>query len=73
MIGREHKAGNARAKECYRNPPQGFTKLNFDGTAKGNPGEAGIRGIFRNDEGEIRRVFAMDYGISTTTKQNSTR
>lgn len=49
--GREHRVGKAREEDCYRNPPQGFTKLNFDGVVKGNPGEAGIGQIFKDDGG----------------------
>lgn len=66
--GKEHKASNARVEENYRNPPQGFTNLNFDGVEKGNPREAGIGGTFRNGEGEIRRAYAMDCGIATNNK-----
>lgn len=37
-------------------------KLNFDSAAKHNPGEAGIRGVFRNDCGNTLRIYAMDCG-----------
>eukprot|EP00253_Pinus_taeda_P004883 PITA_04883 len=59
---RVHKVGKARVKDRYRNSPEGFTKLNFDGAAKGNPREAEIAGIFRDDGGKTRRVYAMDCG-----------
>jgi len=32
----------------YTRPPDGFIKLNFDGASKGNPGPAGIGGLFRD-------------------------
>lgn len=63
-IGKEHDAGKARAEERYRNPPEGFIKLNFDGAAKGNPGEAGIGGIFRDEEGKIKWAYAMECCIA---------
>ena len=46
-----------RDKEARRNckwspPPKGWTKLNFDGAARGNPGVAGIGCIINNDSGK---------------------
>ena len=32
----------------WKSPQVGFLKLNFDGVSKGNPGQAGIGGIFCN-------------------------
>eukprot|EP00268_Persea_americana_P034085 TRINITY_DN3370_c1_g2_i3.p1 TRINITY_DN3370_c1_g2~~TRINITY_DN3370_c1_g2_i3.p1 ORF type:complete len:167 (+),score=20.75 TRINITY_DN3370_c1_g2_i3:1551-2051(+) len=32
-------------------PPLGALKLNFDGSALGNPGPAGVGGVIRNEEG----------------------
>lgn len=61
----DRKRTQGRAEDQYGNSPQGFTKLNFDGVAKGNPGEARIGGIFRDDGGKIYRVYAMDFGIAS--------
>ena len=33
-------------------PPKGWSKLNFDGAARGNPGIAGVGIIINNDEGK---------------------
>ena len=33
-------------------PPQGFIKLNVDGSSQGNPGLAGFGGLARSDDGK---------------------
>ncbi|XP_019052686.1 PREDICTED: uncharacterized protein LOC109114475 [Nelumbo nucifera] len=33
--------------------PAGFMKLNFDGSSMGNPGQSGIGGVFRDENGVI--------------------
>eukprot|EP00253_Pinus_taeda_P022541 PITA_22541 len=43
-------------KFCY--PKENFIKLNFDGASKGNPGEAGFGGIFRDSSNKVRWIFA---------------
>eukprot|EP00253_Pinus_taeda_P018718 PITA_18718 len=43
-------------KFCY--PKENFIKLNFDGASKGNPGEAGFGGIFRDNSNQVRWIFA---------------
>lgn len=68
MARREHKEGKAGEEDHYRNPPQGFTKLNFDGAGKGNLGEASIGGIFRDDGGRICWVYAMDCGMASNNE-----
>eukprot|EP00253_Pinus_taeda_P031554 PITA_31554 len=40
-------------------------KLNFDGASKGNPGPAGLGGIFRDGKGKTRWVFAEWVGEMT--------
>ena len=35
--------------------------MNFDGAAKGNPREARIGGVFRDDMGTTRKIYVMDY------------
>jgi ribonuclease HI len=46
-------------------PQEGFVKLNFDKASKGNPGPAGVGGIFRNHQGETLLLYASSLGIST--------
>ena len=43
-------------------------KLNYDGASKGNPRQAGARGIFRNSRGASYRGFAMDIGHETNNE-----
>eukprot|EP00253_Pinus_taeda_P005455 PITA_05455 len=43
-------------------------KLNFDGASKGNPGPAGLGGIFRDGEGNTRWVFAEWVGEMTNNE-----
>lgn len=42
---------------------EGFIKLNFGGTSKGNPGITGLGGILRNGQGLTRWVYADHGGI----------
>ena len=54
-------------------PPQsGFIKLNYDGASKGNPGQAGARGIFRNSQGTVCRFYALDLGHATNNEAELT-
>jgi ribonuclease HI len=46
-------------------PPIGFTKINFDGASKGNPGPAGYGAILRNSKGEILHLVAGFLGDNT--------
>eukprot|EP00253_Pinus_taeda_P027885 PITA_27885 len=45
-----------------------FIKLNFDGASKGNPGEAGFGGIFRDNSNQVRWIFA-DWGGEMTNNE----
>ena len=65
---RADKAKEVTESTQYRCPPHGFSKLNFDGAAKHNPGEAGIGGVFRDAEGKILRTFAMDCGEASNNE-----
>lgn len=52
----------------YRQPPQGFIKLNFDGAVKHNSGEADIGGVFRDAGGNTLRTFGMDCGEASNNE-----
>eukprot|EP00253_Pinus_taeda_P009559 PITA_09559 len=46
-------------------PAASSFKLNFDGAAKGNPGPAGFRGVFRNDRGVVVHIYYGSIGKDT--------
>ncbi|XP_077252633.1 uncharacterized protein LOC143892045 [Tasmannia lanceolata] len=39
-------------------PPEGYLKINFDGSSLGNPGQAGIGGFVRSSAGVVSWAFA---------------
>jgi ribonuclease HI len=43
-------------------PPSGWIKYNFDGPSKGNPGMAGARGVFGDQEGNIVGAIYQSLG-----------
>ncbi|XP_017977587.1 PREDICTED: uncharacterized protein LOC18600366 [Theobroma cacao] len=43
---------------------RGFLKFNVDGAAKGNPCQAAIRGVLREEEGVVKILFSIPIGIS---------
>ena len=45
--------------------PQGSFKLNFDGPSKGNLGQAGFGGAFRNDRGQICNIYYTKLGLES--------
>lgn len=49
----------------FLHPPQGFTKLNFDGASKGNPDLAGLGGLIWDTEGKNLKVFVAACGTTT--------
>lgn len=49
----------------WAKPPEGFVKLNFDGSALGNPGRAGFGGVVRSDSGEWIMGFSGFTGTGT--------
>src|SRR3954466_2847479 len=49
-----------------KKPSSKVIKLNIDGASKGNPGEAGIGGLFRNYNGDFIMGFASYLGTSTS-------
>lgn len=40
-------------------------KFNIDGDSKGNPGDAGYRGVIRDEEGNIKVIFYSHLGRET--------
>lgn len=49
-------------------PPRGKMKLNFDGSAIGNPGPSRFRGIIRNENGQVVLVMCGPLGEGDSTK-----
>lgn len=47
---------------CWDPPRAGLVKLNIDGCAKGNPGQAGAGGVFRDSNGGWLFGFARNIG-----------
>eukprot|EP00253_Pinus_taeda_P019962 PITA_19962 len=62
--------GNPQSHLCesWQCPPDGGLKLNFDGASRGNPGSAGIGGVFRNQKGEILHIYYRALGESTNNE-----
>lgn len=52
----------------WKYPEDGWVRLNTDGAAKGNPGEAGAGGIIRGPRGELFEMFAANCGVYSSTK-----
>ncbi|KAK3189252.1 hypothetical protein Dsin_028813 [Dipteronia sinensis] len=57
-------------KEAWYPPYGNGLKFNVDGSSRGKPGPAGIRGVLRNSEGKILCLFSTYVGIenSNTTE-----
>ena len=49
-------------------PPLCFMKLNFDGASKGNPGQAGIGGIFRDSFSKFCHLSSYPMGYVTNNE-----
>ena len=49
-------------------PPSGALKLNFDGSALGNPGLAGVGGVIRNEEGNTILSYSGPARICSINK-----
>eukprot|EP00253_Pinus_taeda_P033746 PITA_33746 len=49
-------------------PKDNFIKLNFDGASKGNPGNAGFGGIFHDNQGNTRWIYA-EWGGEMTNNE----
>lgn len=67
---REERPNNLRVRSpnWFRYPEAHSIKLNFDGASKGNPGPAGLGGIFRDGEGNTRWIFAEWVGEMTNNE-----
>ena len=50
----------------WERPPQGWMKLNNDGSANGNPGLAGCGGVIRDDSGQWIVGFSKCIGITNS-------
>eukprot|EP00253_Pinus_taeda_P019798 PITA_19798 len=61
---------NARhqSHDKFAYPKDNFIKLNFDGASKGNPGNAGFGGIFRDNQGNTRWIYA-EWGGEMTNNE----
>lgn len=49
----------------WNSPPAGMIQLNFDGASKGNPGQAGYGGVFRDHNGNPLGIFMGSIGWDT--------
>lgn len=52
----------------WQPPLPGALKLNFDGSAFGNPGLAGVGGVLRNEDGSILLSFSGPAGFFSNNK-----
>ena len=52
----------------FKPPLEEFIKLSFDGASKGNPGQAGVGGIFRDHHGKTRLIYDDSYGFSSNNE-----
>jgi len=50
----------------WNKPPDGWFKLNLDGSSLGNPSLAGGRGLIWNENGDWIRGYARAIGITTS-------
>eukprot|EP00253_Pinus_taeda_P010995 PITA_10995 len=58
----------AQSPNQFRYPGEHFIKLNFNGASKGNPGPAGLGGVFRDGKGKTRWVF-VEWGGEMTKNE----
>ncbi|XP_059076603.1 uncharacterized protein LOC131875903 [Cryptomeria japonica] len=52
----------------WKASPRDWTKLNFDGASKGNPGESGIGAIIRDEQGNILQGLFGGIGVATNNE-----
>ena len=62
--------GNLKTSETmlvkWLSPPDGWFTLNFDGAAKGNPGNAGVGGLIQDSLGRWVQGYYIGLGITTS-------
>lgn len=49
-------------QEFWHPPPLGFLKYNIDDASKGNPGNAGFRGVLRDDTNDTSNIISIFHG-----------
>lgn len=54
-----------KGKAFWKPPPHSILKFNIDGASKGNPGDAGYRGVLRDEQGNIKFIFHSHLGNAT--------
>ena len=59
------KCCRVESPNSWSPPPRLVYKLNFDGAARGNPGDAGYGGVCRNSSGEIMQLYYGSIGVDT--------
>lgn len=55
---------------CWEKPPEGWMKLNTDGSAIGNPSPAGCGGAIRDNNGQWIARFTKRNGIVSVSQRN---
>eukprot|EP00253_Pinus_taeda_P011982 PITA_11982 len=58
----------SQSPEEFRYPRDQFVKLNFVGASKGNPGDAGFGGVFRDSNRGVRWIYA-EWGGQMTNNE----
>ncbi|GLT71848.1 hypothetical protein SLA2020_438390 [Shorea laevis] len=53
---------------CWEKPPEGYFKLNTDGSAHGNPGPASAGGVIRDHMGRWISGFACKIGYTSSLR-----
>lgn len=64
----KHQTNKEGEVNQFKRPQKDFIKLNFDDVVKGNLGEAGTGGVFKDDRWRTLRIYAMDYGNVTNNE-----
>ncbi|XP_077242341.1 uncharacterized protein LOC143882820 [Tasmannia lanceolata] len=64
------KEGISKEKiiQSWHPPSDGLIKLNFDGSSLGNPGEAGLGGLCRNDKGKVLWAYSGPIGVADSNE-----
>ncbi|XP_058076430.1 uncharacterized protein LOC131225018 [Magnolia sinica] len=59
----DDKEPSPQSVVSWQKPPNGWVKVNVDGSSRGNPGLSGGGGVCRNDKGDFLFGFAFGYGV----------